>query len=146
MTHVTLLALVVLGLAAARITRLITRDTIFERPRTWVRNLYPAAGDFVSKFERSRPRTLTRKWAKKNGKSDRIIRYRSQPTNHEGKATFYVSKSSWFGGLISCDWCTGVWVATVLTVFWHFAPGVAFFIAVPAAVAEIVGISASRGE
>lgn len=144
MPQITFLALVVLGLAAARITRLVTRDTIFDRPRTAIRNRYPAAGDFVSKFERTRRRWITGRWAKKHGKPARITVYRSQPTQHDGQHTFYVTRGSYFGGLISCDWCTGVWVAAALALVVTLAPVGYLYVAVPFAIAEIVGLAAAR--
>lgn len=141
MLELSVLTLVLIGLATARITRLITRDTmpIVSSIRDWFKERFPADGDYVTKFIRYSPRILKRKL-----KGKQKPRYRSQPTQREGVASFYVTHGHWFGKLISCDWCAGFWVSLGMAIwFIHFPAAVAIF-ALPWALSEITGLAAGR--
>ena len=44
------------------------------------------------------------------------------------------------GYLITCYWCSGFWVATLLTVGYILVPSVSFFICLPLAISAGIGI------
>jgi hypothetical protein len=53
-------------------------------------------------------------------------------------------ESSWLGYLVSCDWCTGVWVGSTFAVAHTIVPTVTYPIALALALAAVAGILAAR--
>jgi hypothetical protein len=86
---------VILALAAHRLTRLITTDTIFSALREKIWNKFP-------------PNKVN------------------------------------IGYLITCDWCTSLWVAGILIPAYLLAPAVVFVVSLVLATSSIVGFLAAR--
>lgn len=68
-----------------------------------------------------------------------------QEENSEGQMEiYYLPKQGrikgFFGELLSCYWCTGIWCATVIVVFYYLFPGCAAPICLILAVSGIASI------
>lgn len=108
------LALVLLiGIAAARVTALIVLDDITEPIRHWI-------------FTHSPP-----------------------PTHHELGPLYQEAKpgAGWFGSLLSCYHCAGVWVSTLIYLWAHYSFDTALPVLLVAAIAQVsdLAIKHSRG-
>ena len=86
-----LVALIVYLLAAYRLTLLIVRDSIFNAVRDFIRDRG----------------YVTERMTRVNGEVETRLRAINR---------FW----SWLHDLISCEWCTSIWVATVVVVLQHF--------------------------
>jgi len=134
---VTWLGLVVTILAAYRITRIITTDSITAR---WRDRLYRWA--WVEPDEDAEYRAA---WARWNGETPFPPdgeEERQVPMPRRGGGRTYVNE------LFNCPWCMGVWISYAMTAFWLWvvrdgAP-VAVYLVVGAAVAGAQGFLASR--
>lgn len=90
------LALLILTLAAFRVTTLVVTDTIVDRPRSWLHHRFPVTGTYVDR----KP---------KRGSS----RYVNQ-----SEPKWWVDKGTFIGDLISCFYCIGVWISVALGLLW----------------------------
>jgi hypothetical protein len=95
MTQIDPFTFVILALAAFRITRLITTDTIFDPIREKIWNKYP-------------PNRIN------------------------------------IGYLITCDWCTSIWVAPIVIFSYLLVPSVVFVVSLVLATSAVVGFLAAR--
>ena len=112
----TALVLLVLALAAYRITRLVVEDSLTERPRGWMRRRFPLAGDQFA-GENSRPK-------------------RGKPLyNHTSHPQWVASQDTFVGKLLDCTYCSGAWVSAGVFSAWHWGGPVAWWILVAVAVA-----------
>lgn len=50
---------------------------------------------------------------------------------HDDEGTPYQYPDSFFGELLSCVWCTSIWVGAGWTLFWLLSPDVALKCAIP---------------
>lgn len=89
--------LVILALATARLTRLVTTDTIFSRLRERI-------------------------WAK------------------------YPPESSRYGYLITCNWCTSIYAATLVVSMYRIFEKPALFVSMILALSMIAGFVANRAD
>ena len=48
------------------------------------------------------------------------------------------------GYLLTCDWCTSVWVASLITISYTIVPTITLIGALPFALSAVVGILAAR--
>jgi hypothetical protein len=147
-TSLSFMALIVLSLAAFRVTRLITRDSITEPLRYRLHDRWPYAGLYVTREGRTSRRffhwLVTFRWIK--GKPAELKnRYKSMPATTGGEAErWYVNRGHWLGELTSCDWCTGFWVSVLAYVGWLLWPIGVLYVAMPWALAALVGIIAGH--
>jgi hypothetical protein len=95
MTAIDPFTFVILALAAFRITRLITTDTIFDPLREKIWNKFP-------------PNRIN------------------------------------IGYLITCDWCTSIWVAPIVIFSYVLVPSVVFVVSLVLATSAVVGFLAAR--
>jgi hypothetical protein len=95
MTAIDPFTFVILALAAFRITRLITTDTIFDPLREKIWNKFP-------------PNRIN------------------------------------IGYLITCDWCTSIWVAPIVIFSYLLVPSVVFVVSLVLATSAVVGFLAAR--
>lgn len=95
MTAIDPFTFVILALAAFRITRLITTDTIFDPLREKIWNKFP-------------PNRIN------------------------------------VGYLITCDWCTSIWVAPVVIFSYLLVPSIVFVVSLVLATSAVVGFLAAR--
>lgn len=104
------MALVVLGLAGYRLTRLLVLDTILDGPRGWV--LHQLACPPEGTTRATSPTVLG-------------------PTNRRrprGRAL-----RAKLAELLQCTYCVGVWVMLGLAAWWHWAPQARWAVFVAAA-------------
>ncbi len=105
----------ILSLAAYRVTRMITTDSIFNRPRSlWFRR-FPPPGDWQNVNRDG------------NLRNPLMIPRRAHP----------------LGKLVVCPWCTGFWVAGLATLTAGHSPGIEGFVLGWLAAATIIGLCAS---
>lgn len=133
------LGLVVGVLAAYRLTRVVTTDTITER---WRDRLYRWA--WVEPDEPERYRAAWLRWHDDEPfpESQGVDEDPTPPQPRTGAARTYVN------GLLQCSWCLGVWVSYAVTAFWCWVVRdgvpVALYLVAGAAVAGGQGFIASR--
>lgn len=110
---------VVLALAIYSITRLVTTDSFppVEKARNWLFQRFPPEGYT----------TLVRP-------NEKRVKFMLQGRH------YVVTEGHWFGELISCPWCSGMWVATAVFLAFWVAPVVTTFVLVPMAWRVIPGI------
>lgn len=148
--ELTPLIFIILALAAARLTRLVTRDTIplVAKPRKWLHSRYPDDGDYVH-----RPVVVTRRWvnylftARWARKLPALTKpnYRAMPAGQGGEAErWFVLEGHWIGKLTSCDWCAGVWVSALIFLSFALWPIGTATLAVLPALAQLVGLQAGH--
>ena len=89
-------------LAVARLTRLVTDDSLLARPRGWLLARFPAENTEMPE-----------------GPDTFVV---------ESTGLRYATHPHWIGGLITCRWCAGFWIAalcwaisTVFPPFWAMA-------------------------
>lgn len=132
----TWLTLVIAMLAASRITRLITSDTITEPARRYLLIRHPGSDTLFGDSE-----------VKGDGKD---TYGRQVGTLRDSGVDVVKTKPGWIavhprflGNVISCHWCTGIWVAVVVwAVVWFYPVTVPFLAAL--AVAEVIGLLNDR--
>ena len=110
--------LAVLGLAAARITRLVGVDD-FPPIRTLREKLlgrFPS-GDTVWTEQPDQPETV---WVAEVG--------------------WVAVEPHWLGELIVCPWCTGFWISVAAVVAYGYAPGPVVWISLPFAISHLIGL------
>jgi len=112
-----LAAIIVAGLAVARLTALIVDDSILEPLRHRIFLLSPPAADGDLEFYRHVDR--------------RGIRLGSYKTISEPR------KLGFLGRLVSCPYCVGVWIAAAALLGHHLSPEWTDPIIVVAAVAQV---------
>lgn len=109
-------------LLAHRLTVLVSRDSISERPREWFFNRYPPSP------KRALVLSIWRK-------VDRGVVMVARPQSE-------IPPVSWWGQLLECPWCCGFWVSCgVWAVVWSLAPLPLPF-AWPFAMSSVVGVLA----
>lgn len=109
--------LIIIALGIYSITRLITADSILDKPREWFFSRFPPAGY----------RTDRRPTNKK-------IRYVLN-----GK-WYDITKGHFLGELVQCPWCTGFWVASFATLFLLWLPVTGVLLLLPHAFRVIGGL------
>ena len=90
-TDMTVLQFAILAFAAFRITRLVTRDVIFNPLREKIWNKYPPSGDGI-------------------------------------------------GYIITCDWCTSIWVSSLIVAMYTIATSFTFGVCCMFAISSVVGL------
>jgi hypothetical protein len=48
------------------------------------------------------------------------------------------------GYLITCDWCSGLWISGFLVIFWLLLPELAFVVSLVMSISAIVGLISAR--
>lgn len=48
------------------------------------------------------------------------------------------------GYLITCNWCTGIWVSTILVLGYVFVPEIAYVVSLVLSISAIVGLVSTR--
>ena len=109
------LEFVVLALGVFRLARLIVTDTILDTPRLWLLERFPS--DETIFLEPSGNRI----WSPTD---DGWIAVKPHPV----------------GQLISCVWCSGFWIAAIVTVLWWAYPEIVGWIMLPFALSATAGI------
>jgi hypothetical protein len=102
--------LVILALAAFRLTTLIVTDSILDRPRNWLHRHFPVTDTWLD-------------YKPKRGKA-RLV--------HASEQRWYVDEGTFLGDLTSCFFCFGVWASVSLGLLWHYVPVTHFGISLAA--------------
>lgn len=112
-----LLAVLMLGIATYRISRLVVLDTFppAARLRKWFKYHWPDAGDTVHRHP-------------KRGSVQQISPQGTDPRDVE---RWRVIEGTSLGYLISCMYCTPFWVGTALWLSWNWFPTATLFFCVP---------------
>lgn len=123
----TLIAIIVLGLATSRLSSLIVIDDIFERVRHEIFLLSPPedTGEDAGVPYIRMDRIPFRKRKKAGGD---IIQLGPYDTSR---------KPGFWGRVISCIYCAGVWAAAFLIGLWLLAPSVAAILILLLAAAQV---------
>jgi len=93
-------ALVILVLAAFRLTTLVVTDTILDRPRNWLHNQFPVSETYVTE----KPKRGTARYV------------------NASEPKWWVEKGTFIGDLTSCAYCAGVWISVALGALWYYVP------------------------
>lgn len=134
------ITLLLLALAAARITILVTRDSILEPIRHRIFLLSPPPDNARRGWEYQRMIRATRKernLARQAGESRADSRWIA--------GSEVERKPGFIGSLLSCPDCAGIWVGAGVAVAWWSAPAVTELVAVPLALALAASYIARRG-
>ena len=99
--------LIVDALAIFRLSRLVTSDTILDRPRTWLLRRWPGADTEFYDSETER--------IEGDGAAYTIVRGRPvAPIPESNPRLWVVVQPHWLGSLAECVWCVSVWIAVVV--------------------------------
>lgn len=120
-----LLEVVILAFAVARITRLITTDSIFDGPRDWVLSRWPADDTVFGDSEVT------------NGKLSTGVE-----VFREVDGWFATYPKKW-SEVITCNWCASVWVAIIVWLVYLVYP-VTVTVLAPLALAQAAGLLLDR--
>lgn len=132
----TWLDLVIVALAASRLTRLIVHDSITEPMRVWMWRRWPSRD---TEFGDSEVNTDG-----KDTLGNPIGQLRTGVDVFRTKTAWFATRPRFVGNLISCHWCSGIWVAcAVWAVAWFYPVTVPLLAAL--AVAELIGLLNDRG-
>lgn len=129
--------LIVLALAAARLTRIVTLDGIFAPVRRFIDYRWPGEETTFADSEVVVNGTDTL------GNTIGYLRKTKVDLFKSGDI-WYATTPRWAGNLISCPWCTSVWVSVGVLVLavtmseWIWYP---FYVL---AIAEVAGVICSR--
>jgi len=99
--------LIVDALAIFRLSRLVTSDTILDRPRNWLLRRWPGAD---TEFHDSEVERVEGEGAAYTAVRGRPV----TPVPEWSPRLWVVVEPHWFGNLISCVWCVSVYVAVVV--------------------------------
>ena len=130
------LDLLILALAISRVTRLVVHDTITEPLRNRIWRRFPGSdtqfGD--SEVEVNGTDTFGRKVGYlKSSKNDVVW----------VSGAWYAVSPKFLGNVISCHWCSGLWLAIGGWAAWWFYPDIVFYL-IPFALAEVLGLLNDR--
>jgi hypothetical protein len=125
------LDLVVLTLAAARLTRLVTLDGITAPIRRFIDYRWPGEDTTFADSEVQINGTDTL------GNTIGYLHKTRVDVFKSGDA-WYATKPRWAGNLISCPWCIGFWIAVAVWASYWFYDDIVIF-AVPFAISEVIG-------
>lgn len=122
LSTLTWINLVILALGSYSITRLIVTDSfpLFEKPRKWILERFPAEGH----ASQIKPKRGTSRRTSNN--------------------IYIVEEGHWLGELISCPWCSGWWVSLAIWVAFMFIPEIVIIGLVPFALRAFVGGYANK--
>lgn len=112
--------LLIIALAIYSITRLITVDSIADRPRDWLHARFPYEGQNIK---------IGTAWPGRDRCTFIVT------GDHR-----YVTEGSWLGELVKCPWCMGFWVALAVFGAFCFWPVATTFVLVPMALRVIPGM------
>jgi len=91
--------LVVDALAIFRLSRLVTSDTILDRPRAWLLRRWPGSETEFYDSEVENSEVRGRPVVTLEGTRPRL---------------WVVLEPHWFGSLIQCVWCISIWLAVAV--------------------------------
>jgi hypothetical protein len=121
--------LVILALAVARLTRLVTQDSLTQRIREWVLTRWP---DDSTEFGDSE---VTERGTDALG-------FRTG-TLKTGRQVFRTSEA-WYAvdpykssELLTCDWCSSIWIGLAAAASHYFYPEITFWVALPLALSFV---------
>lgn len=128
------LELLIVGLAASRITRLAVSDTITEPLRRKLWRVFPGRDVTFGDSEVRRDGT---------DMFGREVGWMGTREMFKTDGAWYAVHPSWVGDLISCAWCTGLWVGVAgFAAYWFYPVVVPYAAAL--AVAELIGLLNDR--
>jgi hypothetical protein len=121
--------LVILALAVARLTRLVTQDSITQGIREWLLTRWP---DDSTEFGDSEVTEL----------ATDSLGYRTG-TLKTGREVFRTSEA-WYAvepfkwsELLTCDWCLSIWIGLGAAVAYYYSPEVTFWVSLPLALSFV---------
>ena len=123
------MSLLVLALAVARLTRLVTTDSITQPIREWVLTRWP---DASTEFGDSEVR----------GHGTDSLGYRTgtlttgRQVFRAGDAWYAVDPYKW-SELLTCDWCLSIWIGLGAAAGYYYYPDVTFWISLPLALSFV---------
>ncbi len=121
--------LVILALAVARLTRLVTQDTITQGIRECLLTRWP---DPSTDFGDSEVTEMT---------TD-SLGYRTG-TLSSGRELFRTSEGWWavdpfkWSELLTCDWCLSIWIGIGAAAAYYYAPEITFWVSLPLALSFV---------
>lgn len=130
--HATLVELVVLSLAAFRLTRLLGWDELTVPLRAWATRIpdreYNSAAQFIE-----------------NLKASGVDPWGDESEHRAGLLKLGITRRRYYvAKLVRCAWCAGFWISTATWVAWSVEPRVTLWLAVPLALSALVGLVAKR--
>lgn len=131
----TWLALTILALGVSRLTRLVVHDTITERLRAWIWYRWPASDTLFGDSE-----------VTANGRDTlgtHIGRLSTGVRVFKAKDGWLAEQGRFVGNLISCHWCTSVWLGIIVWAGWWFYHDLVILLA-PFALSEVSGLLNAR--
>lgn len=130
--HISPFHLVLLILAALRITRLVVSDTF--PPFAWVRNLlhtyFPPSGSYMDGGPNDTPKRAKHAIYQNSGRGT--------------EARWYIEEGTWLGDLTNCPWCIGWWISLTAAVIYGFNPTFAVIASIPWAISYAVGFLSGK--
>lgn len=135
MRHPDFLALVLLGLALFRLTRLVGWDEITVDPRRWVTGIADTDYNQVAQWVEA---------AKAHGRDPWSDSAGDGHPGSGGLSGIISERRYYLAKLVRCPWCIGFWLSVTVWLAWWGEPRVTLFLATPLALSAIVGLVAKN--
>ncbi|KKL09784.1 hypothetical protein LCGC14_2562400 [marine sediment metagenome] len=121
--------LVILALAVARLTRLVTQDSITQTIREWVLTRWPDASSEFGDSEVTEQATDALGYRTGTLETGREV-FRTT------EAWYAVAPFKW-SELLTCDWCLSIWVGIGAAAAYYLYPEITFWVSLPLALSFV---------
>ena len=121
--------LVILALAVARLTRLVTQDSITQTIREWVLTRWPDASSEFGDSEVTEQATDALGYRTGTLETGREV-FRTT------EAWYAVAPFKW-SELLTCDWCLSIWVGIGAAAAHYLYPEITFWVSLPLALSFV---------
>ncbi len=121
--------LVILALAVARLTRLLTTDSLTQGIREWILTRWPDASTDFGDSE-----------VKETGTDSLGFKTGTLKTGREvfrtPEAWYAVDPVKW-SELLTCDWCSSIWIGLGAAAAHYYYPDITFWVSLPLALSFV---------
>jgi hypothetical protein len=121
--------LVILALAVARLTRLVTQDSLTQRIREWVLIRWPDASTEFGDSEVTELATDSLGYRTGTLTTGREV-FRTT------EAWYAVDPFKW-SELLTCDWCLSIWIGVGAAAAHYYYPEITFWVSLPLALSFV---------
>ncbi len=121
--------LVILALAVARLTRLLTTDSLTQGIREWILTRWPDASTEFGDSEVKEQSTDSLGFRTGTLKTGREV-FRTTEA-------WYASEPYKWAELLTCDWCLSIWIGIGAAAAHYYYPEITFWVSLPLALSFV---------
>jgi hypothetical protein len=121
--------LVILALAVARLTRLVTQDTITQGIREWLLTRWPNVNTEFGDSEVTEMATDSLGYRTGTLTSGRQVFRTSE--------AWYAEEPFKWSELLTCDWCLSIWIGIGAAAAYYYYPEITFWVSLPLALSFV---------